>query len=52
MVCTDKRMPRCHFLDSTVLDLTLRDGIHPDDAGYDLIGQTVWKMMQDDGARR
>jgi hypothetical protein len=51
-LCAEDSMPRCHYLDSTTLMLTLRDGIHPDDAGYDLIGQTVWKMMQDDGMRR
>jgi hypothetical protein len=52
MFCRTDTMPRCHSLDSTKLDLTLRDGIHPDDAGYDLIGETVWQMMQDEGMRR
>jgi hypothetical protein len=52
MFCKPDSMPRCHSLDSTQLDITLRDGIHPDDAGYDLIGETVWQMMQDQGMRR
>ena len=44
--------PRCHFLDSSQLDLTLQDGIHPNGAGYDLIGKTVWELMQAQGIRR
>lgn len=52
MICTTATMPRCHFLDSTTLDLTLMDGIHPNPAGYDLIGKTVWELMQSEGVRR
>jgi lysophospholipase L1-like esterase len=50
--CTKNTMPRCHFIDSTQLDITLQDGIHPDPAGYDLIGTTVWQLMQAEGIRR
>jgi lysophospholipase L1-like esterase len=50
--CTTDASPRCHYIDSTMLDITLRDGIHPDDAGYDLIGKTVWELMQKEGMRR
>jgi lysophospholipase L1-like esterase len=50
--CTKDSKPRCHFLDSTKLDITLQDGIHPNAAGYDLIGETVWALMQAEGVRR
>ena len=51
-MCVKTAMPRCHFIDSTMLDITLQDGIHPNAAGYDLIGQTVWELMQAEGMRR
>jgi lysophospholipase L1-like esterase len=35
-----------------MLDITLSDGIHPNSAGYDLIGETVWELMQARGMRR
>jgi lysophospholipase L1-like esterase len=50
--CTTATKPRCHFLDSTMLDITLADGIHPNSAGYDLLGETVWQLMQAQGMRR
>ncbi|HMI89985.1 MAG TPA: SGNH/GDSL hydrolase family protein [Polyangiales bacterium] len=50
--CTKDSKPRCHFLDSTKLAITLQDGIHPNPAGYDLIGETVWALMQAEGVRR
>jgi hypothetical protein len=50
--CRKDTVPRCHFIDSTQLDITLQDGIHPDPAGYDLIGATVWALMQAEGVRR
>lgn len=50
--CTPDTMPRCHFLDASTLDIALRDGIHPDDAGYDLLGDEVWQLLQEVGARR
>jgi hypothetical protein len=52
MICASDRMPRCHFLDSSTLDLTLMDGIHPNPAGFDLLGKTVWELMQTEGVRR
>ena len=51
--CTPEMTPRCHFLDSTELDITLLpDGIHPDVASYELLGQTVWELMVEEGVRR
>ena len=50
--CLPTNMPRCHFIDSTMLDITLSDGIHPNAAGYDLLGETVWALMQAEGMRR
>jgi lysophospholipase L1-like esterase len=52
MSCLKTGMPRCHYIDSTMLDITLQDGIHPNAAGYDLIGQKVWELMQAEGMRR
>jgi hypothetical protein len=52
MTCLPTAMPRCHFIDSTMLDITLADGIHPNAAGYDLLGETVWALMQAEGMRR
>jgi lysophospholipase L1-like esterase len=52
MTCLPTNMPRCHFIDSTMLDITLSDGIHPNAAGYDLLGETVWALMQAEGMRR
>jgi lysophospholipase L1-like esterase len=45
---------RCWTVDSDleVPDLALRDGIHPDDKGYEAIGTAVWKLMQAQGMRR
>jgi lysophospholipase L1-like esterase len=51
-MCLKTAMPRCHYIDSTMLDITLADGIHPNAAGYDLIGRTVWERMQAEGVRR
>ena len=50
--CRVDMKPRCHFIDGSQLDLTLLDGIHPNAAGYDLIGKTVWELMQAQGIRR
>lgn len=52
--CTPEMMPRCHFIDP-VEDLygEIRgDGIHPTAAGYDILGQMVWDVMQERGIRR
>jgi len=44
---------RCHALDAdTVFDGATREGIHPTNAGYDKIGEAVWKLMQEKGMRR
>lgn len=50
--CTKERMPRCHFIDGSKLGIKLSDGIHPDGAGYDLLGKTVWERMVAEGIRR
>jgi hypothetical protein len=51
-VCAEDSMPRCHFVDSTKLMITLQDGIHPNPAGDDLVAQTAWDLMQAKGVRR
>jgi hypothetical protein len=46
---------RCHVFDSDefVPSLALRvDGIHPDSASYDAIGEALWEQMQEWGVRR
>jgi hypothetical protein len=50
--CTLNTMPRCHYLDSSKLTITLRDGIHPDAAGYVTVANAAYKLMTDDGVRR
>jgi hypothetical protein len=50
--CTTAMLPRCHFIDGSKLNLTLQDGIHPNSAGYDLLGKTVWELMVAEGIRR
>jgi hypothetical protein len=51
--CREDMMPRCFYLNSTKLNITLMsDGIHPDAASYDLIGQEVYKLMVAKGMRR
>jgi hypothetical protein len=43
----------CHAIDSdTIIDGDLRDGIHPTDAAFELLGQAIWQLMQDAGVRR
>jgi lysophospholipase L1-like esterase len=51
-LCVPDGMPRCHFLDSSKLTIMLRDGIHPDAAGYQTVAKAAWKLMQDNGVRR
>jgi lysophospholipase L1-like esterase len=45
---------RCHFVDPSDALGTMfgGDGIHPTDAGYDIIGTMVWERMQMEGALR
>jgi len=52
--CTAQSVPRCHYIDPVVeLAGKIRsDGIHPTDAGYDILGQMAWDMMQAEGMRR
>jgi lysophospholipase L1-like esterase len=43
----------CHAIDSDiVINQMLRDGIHPTDEGYDLLGEAIYDMMINDGMRR
>jgi lysophospholipase L1-like esterase len=53
-MCTPDAMPRCHFLNNlnTVSGMIRADGIHPTAAGYDILGQRVWDMLQERGLRR
>jgi lysophospholipase L1-like esterase len=45
---------RCHFVDPAeqLVGKISADGIHPTNAGYDIIGQMVWDLMQERGLRR
>lgn len=50
--CKTDSMPRCRWINSTKLNLTLQDGIHPNAAGCDTIGKAVWDLMVAEGIRR
>jgi len=52
--CTPEMMPRCHFIDPVeeLYGEIRGDGIHPTGAGYDILGQMVWDVMQERGIRR
>lgn len=52
--CLVTNTPRCHFIDPVEeLDGKIRsDGIHPTAEGYDLLGEMVWELMQEEGMRR
>jgi lysophospholipase L1-like esterase len=45
---------RCHFVDPAeqLIGMISADGIHPNNAGYDVIGRMVWDKMQQAGVRR
>lgn len=43
---------RCHYVDSRALSFKLRDGFHPDAAGYDTIATAVWERMQKENVAR
>jgi lysophospholipase L1-like esterase len=52
--CKTTDTPRCHYIDP-VEELEGKidaDGIHPNQEGYDVLGQMVWDMMQERGLRR
>jgi len=53
-MCLPDAMPRCHFLNNanTVSGMIRGDGIHPTGAGYDLLGERTWALMQERGVRR
>lgn len=51
-ICKPDNTPRCHFMDSTKIPLVHADFIHPDEAGYDILGDKVWELMQAEGMRR
>lgn len=51
----DSSPVRCHLLDPDKLGagvVKTRDGIHPTNAGYDLIGEGVYALMKSEGMRR
>jgi len=52
--CTPDMSPRCHFIDPVeeLYGEIRSDGIHPTGAGYDVLGQMVWDVMQERGIRR
>jgi hypothetical protein len=52
-ICVPTGAPRCHYVDSTKLQIMLMsDGIHPTAASCDLIGKTVFDLMTKEGVRR
>ena len=50
--CKEDTMPRCNWINSTKLNLTLQDGIHPNAAGCDTVAKAVWDLMEAKGIRR
>lgn len=53
--CTQDSVPRCHLVDPDEVaggTMELRDGIHPTDANYDLLGQHIHDLMVERGIRR
>lgn len=51
----DNAPVRCHLVDPDQLGagtMKTRDGIHPTDEGYDLIGKSVYERMEKEGMRR
>jgi len=53
-MCVPDAMPRCHWIDpgEELVGNISGDGIHPTPAGYDIIGQMTWDLMQERGLRR
>lgn len=43
---------RCHLIDSVPFISGTLDGVHPDAASNDVIGDEIWKTMQEQGIRR
>ncbi len=43
---------RCHYVDGRALSFKVRDGFHPDPAGYDTIATAVWERMQKENVAR
>jgi hypothetical protein len=52
-ICKNHKALRCHFmLSDPIIMMTLRDGIHPTDAGYDKLGKAAFDLMVAEGMRR
>lgn len=52
-LCQSLKPVRCHWIDSdTTLHMTLRDGTHPTDAGFNALAKTIYDLMVKDGMRR
>jgi lysophospholipase L1-like esterase len=53
-MCVPGAMPRCHWIDpgEELVGNISGDGIHPTPAGYDILGQMTWDLMQERGLRR
>jgi hypothetical protein len=53
-MCVPGAMPRCHWIDPAVelVGNISGDGIHPTQAGYDILGQLTWDLIQDRKLRR
>jgi hypothetical protein len=53
--CVADAVPRCHLVDPDEVAggvMELRDGIHPTDENYDLLGEYIHDLMVSEGMRR
>ncbi len=53
--CLESSPVDCHLVDSDEVaggTMPLRDGIHPTDAGYDMLGEHIYELMVSGGMRR
>ncbi|MDD9935198.1 MAG: SGNH/GDSL hydrolase family protein, partial [Myxococcales bacterium] len=53
--CEQSSPVDCHLVDPDEVaggTMPLRDGIHPTDAGYDMLGEHIYDLMVDGGMRR
>jgi lysophospholipase L1-like esterase len=52
-LCQTLKPARCHWVDSDItLHMTLRDGTHPTDEGFNALAKTIYDLMGKEGMRR
>jgi len=52
-LCQAMKPVRCHWIDSDgTLHMTLRDGTHPTDDGFNALARTIFLIMEKEGIRR